>query len=216
MGAHSYYNYYWNISSKLEQKEKNELDKELYEKSFNNTQKYWLKNNFRRKNELVYPLSSERKQIEEPKFFKIYKNPKALVEYNYEMMKKAKNDLWIEKEKIYKQEKKNHPNFVEEKINYLVNKRMESKYKEKFENLKNNKNLNITEINKNKKTKSFWKDRELIDKMKLIEEWKDINWVNPDKTFNPEEQKREIFKELVCNKDKILKEQEKIKEKREI
>ena len=216
VGVHSYYNSYWNVSSKLEQKEKNELDKELLEKSFNNTQKYWLKNNYRRKNELEYPLSSEMKQIEEPKYFKIYKDPKALVEYNYEMMKKAKNDLWIEKEKIYKQEKENHPNFVEEKINYLVNKRMESKYKEKFENLKNNKNMNMTDINKNKKMKTHWKDRELIDRMKLIEELKDINWIHPDQTYNPEDQKREIFKELVCNKDKILKEQEKIKEEREI
>ena len=216
VGVQNYYNLFWNVSSKFEQKEKNQLDKELYEKSLNNTQKYWLKNNYRRRNELEYPLSAERKQIEEPKYFKIYKDPKALVEYNYEMMKKAKNDLWLEKEKIYKQEKKNHPNFVEEKINYLVNKRMESKYKEKFENLKNNKNLNMTEISKNKKIKTLWKDRELIDRMKLLEDWKDINWIDSDKTFNPEEQKREIFKELVCNKDRILKEQEKIKEEREI
>ena len=207
-----HYHSYWNISSKLEQKEKNELDKELLEKSMNNTQKYWLKTNYRRKNELEYPLSTERKQIEEPKYYKVYKNLQNLVKYNYEMMKKAKNDLWLEKEKILKEERKNNPNSIEEKLNYLVDKKLNEKYKERFEYLKNNKNLNITEINKKKYKKNHWNDKELIDKMKLIENWNDYKWFKPDHTYNPEKQKMEIFKDLVYNKEKILKEQEKIKE----
>ena len=43
---HDYINIKWNISSKLEKKEKEIIDKELYLQSLNNTQKYWLKNNF--------------------------------------------------------------------------------------------------------------------------------------------------------------------------
>ena len=211
MGVHSF-NSYWNVSIKLEEKEKNELNKELLEKSFNNTQKYWLKNNYRRKNELEYPLSSERKQLEKPKYFKIYKNPKNLVEYNYEVMQKAKNDLWLEKEKVLKEVKEKNPTYVKEKIDYLVNKKMEQKYKERFYNIKNKKNLNITE---NKKTSNLWKDKELIDKIKLIEQWKNIKDIPCpilDKTFNPEEQKRLLFKDLFRNKEKIIKEQKKIKD----
>jgi hypothetical protein len=50
-------NHRWNISSKLEQKEKDLIDKDLFIKSMNNTQKYWFKNNFllretKRKNKL--------------------------------------------------------------------------------------------------------------------------------------------------------------------
>ena len=200
---------YWNISNKFEEKEKNEKNKELLEKSLNNTQKYWIKNDFRRKNELEYPLSSGRKHIEEPKYFKKYKNPTALVEYNYEMMKRAKKDLWHEKDKILKEEKKNNPNSSEEKINYLVEKRMSAKYKERLNILENKKNLNITNINKNRK--NHWKDRELIDKIKLLEEIDYEKWFHQNKTYNPDQLKREILKKLVYNKDKILREQEKIK-----
>ena len=207
-------NSYWNISNKFEEKEKNELNKELLEKSMNNTQRYWIKNDFNRKNELKYPLSSERKYIEEPKYFKIYKNPTTLVEYNYEMMKRAKKDLWHEKDKILKEEKKNNPNSSEEKINYLVEKRMSAKYKERLNILESKKNMNITDINKNRK--NHWKDRELIDKMKLLEEINHVKWFDQEKTYNPDQLKREILKKLVYNKDKILREQEKIKEEKKI
>ena len=206
-------NPYWNVSSKFEPQEKTELNKELYKKSMNNTQRYWLKNDFRRKNELEYPLSSERKQIEEPKYFKNYKSPKELVQYNYELMKKAKRDLWHDTEKVLKEEKKNNPSSCEEKINYLVEKRMSAKYKERLDYLEKKKNLNITEITKSKKT--HWKDRELIDKMKLLDELNYAKWFQMDKTFNQERLKRKIFKKLVYSKDQILKEQEKIKEEEE-
>lgn len=204
---------YWNISSKFEQKEKNELTKELDKKSLNNTQKYWMKNDYRRKNELEYPLSSDRRQIEEPKYFKVYKSPKELVEYNYELMKKAKGDLWHLREKLLKEEKKNNPNLCQEKIHYLVEKRMSPKYRERLDFLEKKKDLNITEITKNKKT--HWQDKELIDRMKLLEELNYAKWFQMDKIYNSELFKKEIFKKLVRSKDKILKEQEKIKEEEE-
>ena len=125
------------------------------------------------------------------------------------MMKRAKKDLWHEKDKILKEEKKNNPNSSEEKINYLVEKRMFPKYKARLNILENKKNLNITNINKNRK--NHWKDRELIDKIKLLKEEDYVKWLHPNKTYNPDQLKREILKKLVYNKDKILREQEKIK-----
>ena len=200
----------WNVSSKLEKNEKKNLDEDLFIKSMNNTQKYWLKKNFERMNELELPISSERKQIEEPRYYKSYKSPKNLTIYNYEKMKKAKNDLWLEKEKIYKEEIKKNLGSVPEKINYLVEKRMSAKYQERFDILTGKKK---EIINENKK-KTHWKDEELSEKIQLINTWKDTNWFLPNKTFNPELKKRELLKPLVPNKDKILREEEKLKEEK--
>ena len=113
----------WNVSSKLEKNEKKLLDTDLFIKSMNNTQKYWRSKNYYRMNEMEEPISSERKQVEEPRYYKQYQNPRSLTIYNYEKMKRAKNDLWLEKEKVYK-------GSVPEKINCIVKKRMFPKYKE--------------------------------------------------------------------------------------
>ena len=53
-----------------------------------------------------------------------------------------------------------------------------------------------------------------MEKIDLINNWKDINWFHPNKTFNPEMKKRELLKQLVPNKDKILREQERLKEEK--
>ena len=111
-------------------------------------------------------------------------------------MKKAKNDLWLEKEKIYKEEIKKNLGSVPEKINYLVEKRMSAKYQERFDILTGKKK---EIINENKK-KTHWKDEELSEKIQLINTWKDTNWFLPNKTFNPELKKRELLKPLVPNK----------------
>jgi len=113
----------WNVSSKLEKNEKKLLNADLFIKSMNNTQKYWRSKNYYRMNEMEEPISSERKQVEEPRYYKQYQNPRSLTIYNYEKMKRAKNDLWLEKEKVYK-------GSVPEKINCIVKKRMFPKYKE--------------------------------------------------------------------------------------
>ena len=200
----------WNVSSKLEKNEKKMMDTELFIKSMNNTQNYWRSKNYYRMNEMELPISSERKQVEEPRYYKSYQSPKHLTMYNYEKMKRAKNDLWLEKEKVYKEEKMKNLGSVPEKINYLVEKRMFPKYKERFDILTGKKK----EIINDNKKKTHWKDEELIGKIELINNWKDTNWFQPNRTFNPEMKKREILIQLVPNKDKILREQERLKEEK--
>ena len=200
----------WNISNKLEKNEKKMMDSDLFLKSMNNTQKYWRNKKYYRMNEMVLPISSERKQIEEPRYYKAYQNPRNLTIYNYEKMKRAKNDLWLEREKVYREEKMKNFGNVPEKINCIVEKRMLPKYKERFEILTGKKKEIINESKK----KTHWKDEELIDKINLINNWKDINWFHPNRTYSKDMKKREILKHLVPNKDKILKEKERLKEER--
>ena len=201
----------WNVSNKLEKKEKKLLDEDLYTKSMNNTQKYWLTRNYERMNEMELPISSQRKQMEEPRYYKAYQNPRSLTTYNYEKMKKAKNDLWLEKEKIIKEETMKNMGSEPEKIKYLVEKRMMPKYKERFDIITGKKKEIINEAKK----KAHWKDEELSEKIQLIDDWKDTNWFQPNKTcFNSERKKRELLKHLVPNKNKIIKEQEKLREEK--
>ena len=200
----------WNVSSKLEKNEKKMMDTDLFVKSMNNTQKYWRSKNYYRMNEMELPISSERKQVEEPRYYKQYQSPRNLTIYNYEKMKKAKNDLWLEKEKVYKEEKMRNLGSVPEKINCIVEKRMLPKYQERFDIITGKKKEIINE----NKRKTHWKDEELIEKIGLINNWKDTHWFQPNRTFNPEQKNREILKQLVPNKDKILREQERLKEER--
>ena len=200
----------WNVSSKLEKNEKKMLDTDLFMKSMNNTQKYWRSKNYYRMNEMELPISSERKQVEEPRYYKPYQSPRSLTIYNYEKMKRAKNDLWLEKERVFKEETMKNLGSVPEKINCIVEKRMLPKYKERFDIITGKKK---EVINENKK-KTHWKDEELMEKIELINNWKDTNWFQPNKTFNPEMKNREILKQLVPNRDKILREQERLREEK--
>ena len=199
----------WNVSNRLEKGEKKLMDNDLFIKSMNNTQKYWRTKNYLRMNEMELPISSERKQVEEPRYFKHYQSPRRLTMYNYEKMKKAKNDLWLEKEKVFKEETIKNMGNTPEKINYLVEKRMGPKYQERFEILIGKKK----EINKDKK-RTQWKDEDLMEKIELVNNWKNTNWFQPNKTFNPDMKKREILKPLVLSKEKIIKEQDKLKEEK--
>ena len=61
----------WNVSNKLLDGEKKMLENDLFIKSMNNTQKYRRTKNYYRINEMEIPISSERKQIEEPRYSKI-------------------------------------------------------------------------------------------------------------------------------------------------
>ena len=200
----------WNVSNKLEKSEKKIMDTDLFIKSMNNTQRYWRSKNYYRMNEMELPISSERKQVEEPRYYKHYQSPKKLTIYNYETMKRAKNDLWLEKEKVYKEEKMKNLGSVPEKINCIVEKRMLPKYKERFDILTGKKK----EIINDNKKKTHWKDDDLMEKIELINNWKDTNWFQPNRTFNPEMKKREMLKQLVPNKDKILREKERLKEEK--
>ena len=146
----------WNVSNKLEKNEKKLMDNDLFIKSMNNTQKYWRTKNYLRMNEMEMPISSERRQVEEPRYYKHYQSPRSLTVYNYEKMKKAKNDLWLEREKVFKEEKMRNMGSAPEKINCIVEKRMGPQYQERFEVLTGKKQ----EIKKEKK-RTQWKDGEV-------------------------------------------------------
>ena len=199
----------WNVSNKLEKAEKKMMDTELFMKSMNNTQKYWRTKNYLRMNEMEMPISSERKQIEEPRYYKHYQSPRSLTVYNYEKMKKAKNDLWLEREKVFKEEQIKNMGCAPEKIKYLVEKRMGPKYQERFDILTGKKK----EIKKEKK-RNQWKDEDLMEKIELVNNWKNTNWFQPNRTFNPDMKQRQILKPLVLSKEKIMKEQDKLKEEK--
>ena len=66
-----------------------------------------------------------------------------------------------------------------------------------------------------KKTKNRWEDRELIEKIKLIEDWSDIN-IYPDlnDSLKQDNLKKEMLKKLIYNKGRIKEEQLKIKEEK--
>jgi len=199
----------WNVSNKLEKNEKKYMDTDLFIKSMNNTQKYWRTKNYLRMNEMEMPISSERKQVEEPRYYKHYQSPRSLTIYNYEKMKRAKNDLWLEREKVLKEEKQKNMGSAIEKINCLVEKRMEPKYQERFDVITGKKK----EIKKDKR-RNQWKDEDLMEKIDLVNNWKNTNWFQPNRTFNPDMKKREILKPLVLSKEKILKEQDRLKEEK--
>ena len=199
----------WNVSNKLEKNEKKLMDNDLFIKSMNNTQKYWRTKNYLRMNEMEMPISSERRQVEEPRYYKHYQSPRSLTVYNYEKMKKAKNDLWLEREKVFKEEKMRNMGSAPEKINCIVEKRMGPQYQERFEVLTGKKQ----EIKKEKK-RTQWKDEDLMEKIQLVNNWKNTNWFQPNKTYNPDMKKREILKPLVLSKEKIIKEQDRLKEEK--
>ena len=199
----------WNVSNKLEKNEKKLIDNDLFIKSMNNTQKYWRTKNYLRMNEMEMPISSERRQVEEPRYYKHYQSPRSLTVYNYEKMKKAKNDLWLEREKVFKEEKMRNMGSAPEKINCIVEKRMGPQYQERFEVLIGKKQ----EIKKEKK-RTQWKDEDLMEKIQLVNNWKNTNWFQPNKTYNPDMKKREILKPLVLSKEKIIKEQDRLKEEK--
>ena len=96
-----------------------------------------------------------------------------------------------------------------EKINYIVEKRMGPQYQERFEVLTGKKQ----EIKKEKK-RTQWKDEDLMEKIELVNNWKNTNWFQPNKTYNPDMKKREILKPLVLSKEKIIKEQDRLKEEK--
>ena len=195
---HDYINIKWNISSKLEKKEKEIIDKELYLQSLNNTQKYWLKNNF-----------SNYKNCK--KISNGYKNKNNKNKCNNDFIaikNKQINDSanQLKTIKLF-EEKKNNISLYE---NYVSQQKFLRRSNSCYYFIKKKK---ISDLSQYKKAISEWNDKELIEKIKLIEDWSEpkIN-CKMNKTFRPNELKKEMLKNLIQNREKIQKEQEKIKE----
>ena len=186
----------WNVSSKLEDKERELIDKELFLKSMNNTQKYWFKNNFPLKENKI-----ENKTITGKSFLSKV-NTKQIIDTSSK-----------KKTKIFEENKNN-----------------ESKcetYSSKKTNLKNNvssklisikkKKVKLSDILSSKKENNFWKDVELIEKIKLIEDWNEPSIYDElNKTYEPNELKVEMLKKLMLNKEKIKLQQKAIQEEKNL
>ena len=134
-------------------------------------------------------------------------------------MQKVKELTWIEREKTKNEVLKDNPancNCIE-KINSLIDKKLYNTYKDKYKEL----------TDKSKKTGisdnsiKHWKDEEIVEKMKTLSEWKDIDWFksyesnnenkrNYSYSHNESNIRRELMKPLVSNGTAIFKEEEKI------
>ena len=192
LAIHNDMNNGWNVSSKLEEKEKGLLDKELFIKSMNNTQKYWFKKN--------YPLrdNKNKNQTINGNSFLTKTNIKQIINTN----SNNKNKLF--------EENKNNATTREA-------------YLSKRSNLINNnsskeisiKKKNLSDIIRYKKLKNYWKDEELIEKIKLIDEWSEPSvYEELNKTYRPNELKQEMLKKLMVNKEKINFQQKLIKQEK--
>lgn len=192
----------WNLCSKLEQKEKEIIDKELYIKSLSNTQKHWLKKNNYVNNigDKILLGIKNNKKINQNKSAFIENNTKKLINLTDEQKKiklfeENKNDSNIDVKKIpnLKTLKKNNS------CDYLI---------------KNN-NAELSEILQNRKLQNLWKDKELSEKIKLIEDLSEQSiYYEMNKTYRFDDLKKEMLEKLIYNKDRIKEEQEKIKQEK--
>ena len=208
----------WNNSTLFEKFEKDNLNYTSRENAFENTIKYWRKTSYDRFNENPFPISNERKYLEQSRYYKKYLSPKNDAIYKYNVMKKVKEDSSLERERVMQKIIHDNPGLEKnvEKINSLVEKAMSETYKEKFNYI----------IGKNKRSntaesyKKNWKDEELVEKVNTINNWNNVSWFKPlkndkedfyDKTFK----KRELLKPLVSKGNEIKKEEHNIHLKNE-
>jgi hypothetical protein len=211
----------WNVSTNdefngiksVELKRINDIN----ELARNNSEIYWKKNEFNRRNKSAFKVSPERRKIEVKRYFKPYRTPyENTIDY-INNMKRAKSLSQYEREEISKKVIHDNPGSIyPEKINALIEKEMFNIEREKYNQI-------IGKIDKKKlkeieleKEKFKWNDSDLINKMMLLNEIKDINWfkksINKSKNTKMDI-KKEFLKPLVEDGDEIHKEEENIKDK---
>ena len=174
----------WNACSKLELQEKDIMDKELYLRSLNTTQKYWLKKNI--------SLSDNNINKCNKTFIKI--NNKKLIDSSCDI----KNQLF--------EDKKNNITPYE---SYLVNQKY-LKHSKSCSNIK--KRIKESDSLTNQSNDNYWKDKDLSEKIKLIDNWSEPSIFDElNTTYSPIGLKMEMLKKLMYNKQKIIKEEIRIK-----
>ena len=205
----------WNNSTLFEDYEKQFLNTISGENAFENTKRYWRATAYDRLNENIIPISNNRRHFEEPRFYKKYLTPLQNTNYKLQTMRKVKEITSLERERILKKVIQENPASCEEKINLLTNKQMYNTYQDKFNEL-TGKSKSLTQKNFFKKD---WKDEELVDKIKTLNNWNNIKWFKPFKGENDYNDKnfkrRELLKPLVTKGCAIAKEEDNIKTKLE-
>ena len=205
----------WNNSTLFEDYEKQFLNTISGENAFENTKRYWRATAYDRLNENIIPISNNRRHFEEPRFYKKYLTPLQNTNYKLQTMRKVKEITSLERERILKKVIQENPASCEEKINLLTDRQMYNTYQDKFNEL-TGKSKSLTQKNFFKKD---WKDEELVDKIKTLNNWKNIKWFKPFKGENDYNDKnfkrRELLKPLVTKGCAIAKEEDNIKTKLE-
>ena len=212
------YDYYndnnkkWNNSQLLLSSEKNSLSLLANEKALENTNYYWRIHKKERNNQKQIPISADRKYLESPRYYKYYRTPEKLYDFNYKTMQKVKDLTWLEREKVLKNLVHLYPRNYPEKINSLANKELKELYNEKFNELIGKKKNFIIE------NKKHWNDDEITEKIILINNWNNIDWFKPSKKDFDEKnetfhdfKKRKLLKALVDKSLLIMKEEDNIK-----
>ena len=184
----------------------------------NNSEIYWKENEENRRNKSAFKISPKRRKLEVKRYFKPYRKPYENTIDFINNMKKAKSLSQFEREKVKKEIIHENPGTLNfpEKINALIDKRMYNIEREKYNEI-------IGKVEKKKlkeieleKEKFRWNDSDLINKMMLLNEIKDINWfkksINKSKSAK-KDYKKEFLKPLVEEGDEIHKEEENIKDK---
>ena len=205
----------WNNSTLLEDNEKLLLNTISGENAFENSKRYWRATAYDRINENIFPISYNRRHFEEPRFYKKYLTPLQNTNFKLQTMRKVKEITSLERERILKKVIKENPASCEEKINLLTDRQMYNTYQDKFNEL-TGKSKSLTQKNFFKKD---WKDEELVDKIKTLNNWNNIKWFKPFKGENDYNDKnfkrRELLKPLVTKGCAIAKEEDNIKTKLE-
>ena len=205
----------WNNSTLFEDNEKLFLNTVSGENAFENSKRYWRATAYDRINENIIPISNNRKHFEEPRFYKKYLTPLQNTNYKLQTMRKVKEITSLDRERILKKVIKENPASCEEKINLLTDRQMYNTYQDKFNEL-TGKSKSLTQKNFYKKD---WKDEELVDKIKTLNNWNNIKWFKPFKGENDYNDKnfkrRELLKPLVTKGCAIAKEEDNIKTKLE-
>ena len=237
----------WNNSTLFENWEKKYIHASSKEAAMNNTVNYWRNTETDRANEVELPITEGRKKLEMPRYYKQYKTPVQDAKYKYNTMQRVREITWFERELMAKKIIHENPGCVKypEKIRSIVDREMAALYQEKYNELtgKTQPQGVVKDITANMKrtsnsqgVKKNWKDKELTDKIKTLNEWEDIGWFKPLRTemsvddncqryyntmyssskyneLQKELKRKQLLRPLVSKGTAILKEEEKIREK---
>lgn len=215
----------WQVSTKLEQTEKDIRLDETKQKASDNTIRYWKKNDFDRKHENPFPITEERKKLEIVRYFQKYRTPYQKYYDHYNTMNKVKtltNDEYssVKENVLYNNPGCKYP----EKINALIFKNMFNTYRNKYNEITGKIDKETIKKNQDKENKFHWKDDDLIDKIISVGSINDTTWFKP-RYLNKERKNisksqeniihKEMLKCLVIKGNDIHKKEEEIKEQKE-
>ena len=235
----------WNNSTLFENWEKKYIHAASKEAAMNNTVNYWRSTETDRANEAELPITEGRKKLEMPRYYKQYKTPVQDAKHKYNTMQRVREITWFERELMAKKIIHDNPGCVKypEKIRSIVDREMAALYQEKYNELTGKpqqcKDNSMKRTSNSQSVKKNWRDTELTDKIKTLNDWEDIGWFKPLRTelsvghadddcryyntmyssrdkYNALQatlKRKQLLRPLVSKGTAILKEEEKIREK---